>query len=148
MYNVHVHATLWRKGSLVPRLTDFFLKSVSLGTRLGGGCVYIHAQLFTNIYMYLVCGMYKGDGKSGNEDIIHHDMMYTRTYHIHVCTYIRSVQIFTIFVNESENLSLHCFTTCIRPTAISSWTPKAIKNIVTLILTHAATQCALNRKFS
>ena len=64
----------------------------------------------------------------------------------HICTYFYGVQIFAIFANEPqtaksntrENLSWHCFTTCIRPTAIS-WTPKAIKNIDTLIMTH--TEC-------
>ena len=51
--------------------------------------------------------------------------------------------------NTRKNLSWHCFATCIRPTAIS-WTPKAIKNIVTLILSHACsyTECALNRKIA
>ena len=66
-------------------------------------------------------------------------------YRIH--TYFRDVQIFAVFVNESEtakintrkNLSWHCYATCIRQTAISS-TPKDIKNIVTLILMRAATQ--------
>ena len=74
-------------------------------------------------------------------------------YRIH--TYFRGVQTFAIFANEPqttkintcENLSCHCFATCIRPTAIS-WTSKAIKNIVTLILMRAATQCALNRKIA
>ena len=52
-------------------------------------------------------------------------------------------------LNTRENLSWHCFATCIRPTAIS-WTPKAIKNIVTLILSHACSyiECALNRKIA
>ena len=66
-------------------------------------------------------------------------------YHIH--TYFRGVHIFAIFANESQTAKIntrkkfywHCFATYIRPTAIS-WSPKAIKNIVILILTCAATQ--------
>ena len=65
----------------------------------------------------------------------------------YIRTYFCGVQIFalcanepqTVKINSRENLFWHCFATCIRPTAIS-WTPKAIKNIVTLILTCAATQ--------
>ena len=51
-----------------------------------------------------------------------------------ICTYFHGVQFFATFANEPqtakintyENLSWHCFATCIRLTAIS-WTPKATK---------------------
>ena len=46
----------------------------------------------------------KGDGKSGNEDIIHHDV-HSYIPYMYVL-YIRSVQIFTIFVNESQTAKI------------------------------------------
>ena len=114
---------------------------------LSGVCMYTADMCYNLVCSCVIIGGYR----------ISLSVVWAKLYCIHVRTYFHGVHIFAIFANESqtteintrENLSWHCFATCIRLIAIS-WTPKAIKNIVTLVLTCACsyTECALNRKIA